>query len=155
MTWQLPEGRDLTTWWKPENANTSAVTPVTVQLKDEANVDNNQQGQCYQNVFGVFLGHSSQYPSVVNSGKRNINNPFLRSRGDPLIPQPRKDQAGRTRRRTFKEGDPTPLPSWNRDGRSQSVLSRNVNERLPCFLGCAHSGKWKFEYLKLDGSPPT
>ena len=77
MTWQLPEGRDLTTWWKPVDANTSAVTPVMVQFKDEANVDNNQEGQCYQNVFGVYLGDSSQYPSVVNSGKRNINKKVL------------------------------------------------------------------------------
>ena len=73
VTWQLPEGRDLKTWWKPENANTSAVTSVAVQFKDEANIDNNQQGQCYQNVYGVFPGDSSQYPSVVNSGKRNID----------------------------------------------------------------------------------
>ena len=73
VTWQLPEGRNLKTWWKPENENTSAVTSVTVQFKDEANIDNNQQGQCHQNVYGVFPGDSSQFPSVVNSGKHNVD----------------------------------------------------------------------------------
>ena len=70
VTWQLPEERDISTWWNPGSANTTAVTPVTVQFIDETNSENNRKGQCYQNMYGVFPGDPNQFPSTVASGRR-------------------------------------------------------------------------------------